>query len=92
MDFVVMPVYCQYTTTSITPEQIFSLVSTLSGSPAQVEALHIMKDFHPWQPLTLQQSGLIHISFGGILGLAAYMRGKENIAAIDQETKMGLKR
>jgi len=33
-----------------------------------------------WQPLTLSSGGLIHMSFGAILGVAAWTRGQEKIA------------
>lgn len=36
-----------------------------------------------WQPLTLQGGGLIHISFGAILGVAAWTRGQEKVASIN---------
>ena len=32
-----------------------------------------------WAPLTLQGGGLIHISFGAILGVAAWTRGQEKV-------------
>ena len=35
-----------------------------------------------WQPLTLQGGGLIHISFGAILGVAAWSLGQEKVEAI----------
>jgi len=35
-----------------------------------------------WVPLTLQGGGLIHISFGAILGVAAWTRGQEKIETI----------
>ena len=33
----------------------------------------------PWQPLTLQGGGLIHIAFGAILGITAYGRTQEKL-------------
>jgi|SRR5687768_5015220 len=30
-----------------------------------------------WQPLTLMGAGLLHIAFGGILGVSAFTRGME---------------
>jgi hypothetical protein len=36
-----------------------------------------------WQPLTLQGGGLIHIAFGAILGISAWTRGQEKVAAIN---------
>lgn len=39
-----------------------------------------------WTPLTLQGGGLFHLSMGAILGIAAWTRGKEKIAAIENGT------
>ena len=36
-----------------------------------------------WTPLTLQGGGLYHLAMGGILGIAAYTRGKEKVAQIE---------
>jgi hypothetical protein len=38
-------------------------------------------DITMWTPLTLQGAGLYHMSMGAILGIAAWSRGKEKIAA-----------
>lgn len=35
-----------------------------------------------WQPLTLQGGGLMHISFGALLGVTAYGRTREKLAGI----------
>ncbi len=40
-----------------------------------------------WVPLTLQGGGLYHISMGAILGIAAWTRGKEKVAAIEAGTE-----
>ena len=43
-----------------------------------------------WTPLTLQGGGLYHLAMGGILGIAAWTRGKEKVAAIEAgENKQG---
>jgi len=36
--------------------------------------------YTPWQSLSLANGGLIHVSFGAIIGVAAWSRGKEKIA------------
>jgi len=36
----------------------------------------------PWQSLTLSNGGLIHLSFGAILGVAAWSRGKEKLMGV----------
>ena len=37
----------------------------------------------PWQPLTLEATGLFHLSFGAILGVAAWSRGQEKMYGVD---------
>ena len=37
-----------------------------------------------WTPLTLQGGGLYHVAMGAILGIAAWTRGKEKVAVIEQ--------
>lgn len=39
--------------------------------------------FRQWQPITLQYGGLIHLAFGAILGISAWTRGQEKVAAIE---------
>ena len=39
-----------------------------------------------YTPLTLQGGGLIHIAFGAILGISAWTRGQEKVAAIENGT------
>jgi hypothetical protein len=35
-----------------------------------------------WQPLSLQGAGLVHISFGAIIGVSAFGRSQEKVSAI----------
>lgn len=39
-----------------------------------------------WMPITLQGAGLFHVAMGAVLGVAAWSRGNEKIAAIQQST------
>jgi hypothetical protein len=39
-----------------------------------------------WVPLT--SNGIVHLSFGAILGVTAYSRGKEKMNALDNQTYM----
>jgi hypothetical protein len=39
-----------------------------------------------WNPLTLQGAGLYHIAMGAVLGISAWTRGQEKIAAITSNT------
>jgi len=36
-------------------------------------------EFHPWTSLTLSNGGMMHISFGAILGVAAWSRGQTDL-------------
>lgn len=40
-----------------------------------------------WTSLTLQGGGLYHISMGAILGIAAWTRGKEKVAELENSGK-----
>lgn len=37
-----------------------------------------------WKPLTLEGGGLFHLSFGAIIGVAAWTRGQEKLSAINK--------
>lgn len=37
-----------------------------------------------WEPLTLKSSGMYHLAMGGVLGVSAWTRGKENIEIAKQ--------
>lgn len=37
----------------------------------------------PWEPLTLKGAGFYHLSMGAILGVAAWTRGQEKIAMMN---------
>lgn len=39
--------------------------------------------FIPWEPLTLKGGGLYHLAMGAILGVAAWSRGQEKTALIE---------
>jgi hypothetical protein len=41
--------------------------------------------YHPWEPLTLKESGYYHMAMGAILGVAAWTRGQEKIKRLDIE-------
>jgi hypothetical protein len=36
-----------------------------------------------WQPLTLMGGGLLHVSFGAIMGITSFGRTKEKLAGKD---------
>jgi hypothetical protein len=50
--------------------------------PVIEKSFGISIGYTPWVPLTLSNGGLIHLAFGGILGISAWTRGQEKIAAL----------
>jgi hypothetical protein len=39
-----------------------------------------------WNPITLQGAGLYHVAMGAILGVAAWTRGQEKVAALQKDS------
>lgn len=44
-------------------------------------------EIQTWVPLTLREGGLYHLSMGAILGVAAWTRGQEKIAAANTSSQ-----
>lgn len=72
-DFIVAPVIVGIN--DVRPTEIAHAVKELDPQVASVLAVARPQ----WQPLTLQGSGLFHISFGAILGVAAWSRNLEKL-------------
>lgn len=89
MDFIVFPGYYSLannrTTNSATVEESLKF----KDSTAQIEALKILRREQTWTPLTTSGAGMIHLAFGSILGVAAWTRGKEKIALVNQPDGFG---
>ena len=43
--------------------------------------------FGKWEPLTLSNAGVFHLSMGAILGVSSWSRGQEKIKQMDLLTK-----
>ena len=56
----------------------FPLLIILMTLVARTMGIELMYD--PWISITLTEGGLIHLSFGAILGVTAWTRGKEKLA------------
>ena len=62
-------------------EQIVAISSNLRAEDKLPAITTLMKK-NTWQPLTLTESGMFHIAFGAIVGVAAYSRGRVQEAQI----------
>lgn len=83
-DFMGMPIYIGLQNQQVNAEA-FAEIRSLADKDVQMKALEQLdlgsKD---WTPLTLQGGGLFHLAFGAILGVAAFTRGQEKVAAINK--------
>lgn len=60
----------------------FPLISMLI--PVFGQMLSLQLAYTPWESITLTQGGLIHLSFGAILGVSAWTRGQEKLAVMNK--------
>ena len=83
-DFMGMPIYIAHQNQQVNTEA-FAEIRSLADKDVKMKALEQLdlgsKD---WTPLTLQGGGLFHLAFGAILGVAAFTRGQEKVAAINK--------
>ena len=78
-DFVLMPLYVSKT--NHTMDEIVTVSMRLRPED-QLNALINLSRKNNWQPLTLAESGMFHVAFGAILGVAAWTRGRVQEARI----------
>ena len=60
----------------------FPLMSMLT--PVAGRMIGMPWPYAPWESITLSQGGLIHLSFGAILGVSAWTRGQEKLAIMNK--------
>jgi len=83
-DFMGAPMYVAYNNEQVNSEA-FAEIRALADKDVQIKALEQLDlGSKSWEPLTLMGGAFFHLSFGAILGIAAFTRGKEKIAAIDK--------
>jgi hypothetical protein len=93
-DFIAMPIFKEMQRDSVNM-QAFAEVMKIQDKDVQLKALEQLElNKLEWHPITLEGGGLFHISFGAILGVAAWTRGAEKRAAIEFRgaTRTGLGR
>jgi len=77
-DFVIAPAFMGFKSANIA-----QMSQSLKGLDPAV-AIAIIQNRTPWVPLTMSGSGLFHVAFGAILGVAAWTRGNAQIEQIRQ--------
>ena len=78
-DFVIMPIWVLRTNVRI--DDIVEISMRLRPED-QLNAIVQLARKTTWSPITLGDSGMFHISFGAILGVAAYTRGRVQEAQV----------
>lgn len=82
-DFIAMPIVYEVFHRALGPVELISAARGLEPA-AQVEIIKTFSKDGRWEPLTLGETGLFHIAFGAILGVAAWTRGSEKINRIQR--------
>ena len=82
-DFLGAPLWIEYDNQQVNSEA-FAEIRAFEDKEVKVKAIEqISLGAREWKPLTLQGGAFFHIAFGAILGVAAFSRGKEKVAAIN---------
>lgn len=81
-DFILMPTYVEQTKKDVDLVAFYANIQIYKDQPDALQAIINKTDPRPkrWEPITLQGGGMFHIAMGGILGAAAWTRGKEKEA------------
>lgn len=85
LDFFFMPIYYELHRYTYTPERLVQIASVFKDGATQIETIRVLQEEENWHPLTLAESGLFHIAFGAILGVASWSSGQEKLAKIKND-------
>lgn len=77
-DFIIAPAFMGFKSSNLA-----QMAASLKDLDASV-AIALVQNRTPWVPLTMSGSGLFHVAFGAILGVAAWTRGNAQIEQIRQ--------
>jgi len=82
-DFMLAPLWIEHANQTVNTTA-FAEIRKFADKEVQMKAIeHIELGNRTWEPLTTRGSGLFFLAFGSILGIAAFSRGKEKVAAIN---------
>ena len=82
-DFMLAPLWIEHANQTVNVAA-FAEIRKFTDKEVQMKAIeHVELGNRTWEPLTTRGSGLFFLAFGSILGIAAFSRGKEKVAAIN---------
>lgn len=80
-DFIIFPLYF-----ALLQPSFIDLIETIFNiNDIEVQTVILQNYIHMqrWIPITMRDGGLFHMSFGAIIGISAYTRGKEKINRLE---------
>ena len=82
-DFMGAPMWLEQSNQTVNVAA-FEQIAKFEDKDVQMKLIENMElGNRSWEPLTLMGGAFFHLAFGGILGVAAFTRGKEKVAAIN---------
>ncbi len=82
-DFMGAPIWLEHANQTVNVAA-FEQIQKFEDKDVQMKLIENMElGNRTWSPLTLMGGAFFHLAFGGILGVAAFTRGKEKVAAIN---------
>ena len=82
-DFMGAPIWLEHANQTVNVAA-FEQIAQFEDKDVQMKLIENMElGNRTWNPLTLMGGAFFHLAFGGILGVAAFTRGKEKVAAIN---------
>jgi hypothetical protein len=84
VDFVAMPALVQIGHREVDPVSAVEVSLKFQDPATQIRVFDALtsKAAGTWEPITLKDSGFIHLAFGAILGAAAFTRGQEKVERV----------
>lgn len=82
-DFMGAPIWLEHANQTVNVAA-FEQIAKFEDKEVQMKLIENMElGNRTWEPLTLMGGAFFHLAFGSILGIAAFTRGKEKVAAIN---------
>ncbi len=76
-DFIVFPIYTSFRNAGLTAAKQAEIAETFKDPASQIQAFMALHQTTTWQPITLQQNALFHVTFGSILGIGIWARRRD---------------
>jgi len=83
-DFLIMPSWTAKS--NLKPSDAIDLTLRMPEKDRAI-VLQVLSKESVWSPITLREGGFIHLAFAGILGVAAWTRGKEKEKILDLQAQ-----